>query len=103
MAVSAQDLALALGLELDEPEDPEAHEITLLPAVTRTVNAAQAWVADYAHESTPESILDEATIRLGAAMWESQGIAPERQHQSDLLGSSGARRLLDQWHEPTVG
>ena len=90
MAVSTAQLAVALRLIAAESDTIPAGQSSVLDRV-RT--AAAAAVADYAPDA-PETVADEATIRLASALFDRSGAEGRG---GNPMVASGAAALLNQW------
>ena len=97
MAVTLAQLAAALRLGdgVTAPEEP------VLGILTRVKAAAEALVEKQA-PSAPDDIKDEATIRIGAFLYD-MPTAAERDRYAFAFRSSGAAGLLAPWVSKRAG
>ena len=91
MAVTLSDLAVAMRLSADGADLPQAQQNIL----TRLMGVADAHIELLA-ASAPESVKDEAAIRMAAYLYEAPA-AGRRDGYANAFVNSGAAALLSYW------
>ena len=92
MAVTVNQLALALRLTADSTTDPDA---AITEVLTRQLGVADAYVEVFA-PTAPEAIKDEATIRFAGYLYDSPS-SPAGNRYTAIFQNSGASALLSPW------
>ena len=92
MAVTTAQLAVALRIITDESDDLPSGQSAVLD---RVLKAAKATLDKYVNGDADDAVVDEATIRLSAYLYDSDPV----RHRGNALVNSGAAHLLDQFRK----